>query len=84
MIGGLHAVEVVVTQCNDMLGFVLIVRTITGLRRQTNAHVFLCQRRAAETSKASLNLALVLLRSEKHDNVCDQGPDCSNHRVDDR
>ena len=73
-----------VTQCDEVLGFILTVRTLAGLCRQTNAHVFLRRRRAAETSKGFSQHSLVLLRSEKHDNVCDQGVDCSNHQVADR
>ena len=56
----LHALEEVVTQCNKVLGFVLIVRTLAGLRRQTNANVFLCRRRAAETSKGFSLVAFAL------------------------
>ena len=82
MIGGLHALDEVVTQRNDMLGFVLIVRTLAGLRRQTIAHVSLCRRRVAETSIGFSERSLVLLRSEKHDNVCDHGVDCRKNQVD--
>ena len=58
----LHALKEVVTQCNKVLGFILIVRTLAGLRRQTNAHVFLCRRRAAETSKGFSLVTFALLR----------------------
>ena len=49
-------------------------QTLTGLRGQYNAHVFLCKRRAAKIFKSFSMHRLVLLEIRKHDKVCDEVP----------